>query len=206
MCMLFGRKAMTELDSILKSRDITLPTKVHIVKTMVFPVVMYGCDSWTIKKAEDWTIDDFEVWCWRKFLRVLWTARRSNQSINPRRNQSWIFIGKTDPEAPILWPPDAKNWLIWKDPDAGKDWRQEEKGATEDEMVGWYHGLNGHEFEQTLGDGWRTGKPGCCSPWGRKEMDTSRTKVGHKESTDNNNNNLRFRWISTHAVELMNKK
>ena len=86
-------------------------------------------------------------------MRVLWTARRSNQSINPRRNQSCIFIGKTDPEAPILWPLDAKSQLIGKDPDAGKDQRQEEKGATEDEMVGWYHGLNGHEFEQTLGDG-----------------------------------------------------
>ena len=143
-----------------------------LVKAMVIPVVMYGCDSWIIKKAEDWRIDDFEVWCWRKFLRVLWTARRSNQSINPRGNQSWIFTGKTDPEAPILWPLVAKSQLIGKDPDARKDWRQEAKGTTEDEMVGWYHRLSGHEFEQTLGDG-KGQESLCFSPWGRKESDTT---------------------------------
>ena len=101
--------------------DITLPTKVHLVKAMVFPVVMYGCESWTIKKSEHWRIDAFELWCWR-FLRIPWTARRY-----PKGNQSWIFIGRTDvePDTPILWPPDAKNGLTWKDPDAGKDWRQE---------------------------------------------------------------------------------
>ena len=144
-CLLLGRKAMTNLDSILKSRDITLPTKVCLVKGMVFPVVMYGCESWTIKKAEHWRIDSFELWCWRRLLRVPGTARRSNQS---KVNQSWIFIGRTDAEAetPILWPPYAKSWLIRKDPDAGKDWGQEEKGMTEDEMVGWHHWLNGHEF------------------------------------------------------------
>ena len=116
-------------------------------KAMVFPVVMYGCESWTIKKAEHWRIDAFELWCWRRLLRVPWTARRSNQST--KGNQSWIFIGRTDAESetPILWPPDSKNWLIWKDLDTGKDWRQEEKGVTEDEMVGWHHQLNGHEFE-----------------------------------------------------------
>ena len=131
-CLLLGRKAMTNLDTILKSRDITLPTKIHLVKAMVFPVVMYGCESWTTKKAEHWKIDAFELWCWRKLLTVPWTARR---------NQSWIFIGRTDveAEAPILWPPDVKNRSIWKDPDAGKDWRQEEKGMTEDKMVGWHH-------------------------------------------------------------------
>ena len=112
-----------------------------------FPVVMYGCESWTIKKAEHWRIDAFELWCWRRLFKVPWTARRSNQSI--LKEMSWIFIGRTDAEAetPILWLPDAKNWLIWKDPDAGKDWRQEEKGTTEDEMVGWHHWLNGYEFE-----------------------------------------------------------
>ena len=152
-CLLLGRKAMTNLDSILKLRDITLPTKVCLVKAMVFfSAVMYGCESWTIKKAECWRIDVFELWYWRRLLRVSWTARRSNP-IHPKGNQSWIFIGRTDVEAegpmlkPALWPLDAKNWLIWNDPDAGKDWRQEEKGTTEDEMVGWHRQLNGHEFE-----------------------------------------------------------
>ena len=155
--MLLGRKVMTNLDSILKSRDITLTTKVCVVKAMVFPVVMYGCESWTIKKAECWRIDAFELWCWRRLLRVSWTANRSNQSILKEIslylinliNQSSVFIGRTDNESetPILWPPDAMNWLTRKDPDAGKDWRQEEKVMTEDEMVGWHHQLNGHQFE-----------------------------------------------------------
>ena len=137
------------LDSILKSRAITLPTKVHLVKAMVFPVVMYGCESWTVKKAEHWRIDAFELWCWRRLLSVPWVARRSNQSILKEINQSWVFIGRTDAEAetPILWPPDGKNWLIGKDPDAGRDWGQEENGMTEDEMDGWHHWLDGHEFE-----------------------------------------------------------
>ena len=95
------------------------------------------------------------------------------QSVHPKGNQSWIFIGRTDAEAetPILWPPDVKNWLIWKDPDAGKDWRWEEKGTTEDEMVGWHHWLNGHEFEQAPGVSEELGGLGCCSPWGHKESD-----------------------------------
>ena len=120
---------MINLDSILKSRDITLPTKVLLVKAMVFPVVIYGCESWTIKKAENWRIDAFELWCWRRLLRVPWTARRSNQSIFKEKNHSWIFIGRTDAKAetPILWPPDVKSWLSWKDPDVGKDWRQEDE-------------------------------------------------------------------------------
>ena len=130
--LLLGRKAMTNLDCILKSTDITLPTNVHLVKAMVFPVVVYGCESWTIKKAEDWIIDAFELWCWRRLFRVPWTARRTNQSILKEIN--WIFTGRTGAEAPILWTPDAKNWLIGKDPDAGKHWRQEEKGMTENEM------------------------------------------------------------------------
>ena len=141
-------KVMTNQDSILKRRDITFPTKVCLIKAMVFPIVMYGCESWTTKKVECQRIDASELWCWRRLFRVLWTARRSNQSIL-KEVKSWIFIRRTDDEAeaPILWPPDAKNWFIWKDPDAGKDWRQEEKGTTEDEMVGWHHWLNGHEFE-----------------------------------------------------------
>ena len=109
--LLLGRKAMTNVDNALK-RGITLPTKVYIVKAMVFPVVMDGCESWTIKKAECWRIDGFELWCWRRLLRVLWTARRSNQ--HPKGNKSWIFIGRTDAEAPILWPSYVKSWLIRK--------------------------------------------------------------------------------------------
>ena len=147
-CLLLWIKVMTNLDSILKGRDITLPTKVHLVKAMVFPVVMYGCEHWTIKKAESWRIDDFELWCWRRLLRFPWPVRRSNPD-HPKGNQFWMFIGRTgiEVETPILWPPDVKSWLIWKDPDAGKDWGQEEKGTTEDEMVGWHHQVNGHEFE-----------------------------------------------------------
>ena len=140
------KKAMTNLDSLLKSRDITLPTKVHLVKVMVFPVVIYGGESWTIKNAERWRIDVFELWCWKRLLRVL--DSKEIQPVNPKGNQSWIFIGRTDAEAEtlILWPPDAKNWLTGKDRDAWKEWRQEEKRMTEDKMVGWHHQFNGHEF------------------------------------------------------------
>ena len=165
---------MINLDSILKSRDTTLPTKVCVVKAMVFPVVMYGCESWTIKTAERWRIDTFELWCWRRLLRVPWTSRRSNQ-VNPKGDQSWIFIERTDAEAEasILWPPDVKNWLIRKDPAAGKYWRQEEKGMTEDEMVGWHHWLDRCEFEQVLGVGDAQGSLACCSPRGCRESDMS---------------------------------
>ena len=146
-CLLLGRKVMTNVDSILKNRDITLPTKVCLVKAMVCPLVMHRCESWTIKKTECQRIDAFELWYWRRLLRVPWTARTSNQSI--LKEISWMFIGSTDakPEAPMLWSPDANNWFIWKDPDAWKDWRQEAKGMSEDEMVGWHHWLDGHEFE-----------------------------------------------------------
>ena len=146
--LLLGRKVMTNLDSILKSRDITLPTKVCLVKAMVFPLVMYGCESWTIKKIECWRIDVFELWCWRRLLRVPWTARRSNQFILMEISPECSLEGL------MLWlklqyftsTPDVKNWLIWKCPDAGKDWGQEEKGMTEDVMVGWHHWHNGHGF------------------------------------------------------------
>ena len=133
---------------ILKSRDITLLRKVHLVKATVFPVVTYGCESWTINKAEQWRTDAFELWCWRRPLGVPWTARRSNQSILKEINPEYSLEGlmlKLKLQS-ILWPPDAESWLIWKDPDAGKDWGQEEKGTTEDKMVGWHHWLNGHEF------------------------------------------------------------
>ena len=155
---------MTNLDSILKSRDITLSTKICLVKAMVFPVVMYGCESWTIKKAECQRIDAFELWCWRRLLRV--SDCKEIQPVHPKGDQPWICIGRTDAEAetPILWPPHAKSWFIWKDPDAGKDWGQEEKGTTEDEMVGWHHRLNGHGFEQALGVDDGQGILACCSP------------------------------------------
>ena len=108
-CLLLGRKVMTNLDSILKSRDITLPTKVHLVKSMVFPVVMYGCKSWTVKKAEHQRIDAFELWCWEKTLESPLDYREI-QPVHPKGNQSWVFIGRTDAEAetPILWPPHEK--------------------------------------------------------------------------------------------------
>ena len=152
----FGRKAMTNcLDSILKSRDITLLTDVWLVKAMVFPVVMYGCESWTIKKTESWRTD-------------------ASKPVNPKGNQPLIFIGRTDPEAeaPVLWPPDAKSWHFGEDPDTGKDWRQEEKRLTEDEIIGWHHLLNGHEFERASGVSEGQGILECCRPWGCNELDT----------------------------------
>ena len=128
---------------------------------------MYGCESWTVKKAECRGLDAFELWCWRRLLSVPWTPRRS---VNPKGNQYWIFIENTDAkvEALILWSPDVKNWLIRKDPDAGQDWRQEEKETTEDDMVGWPHQLNGHESEQVLGTGDGQGSLACCRPFGAK--------------------------------------
>ena len=132
--LLLIRKAVTNLDSILKSRDRSLPTKVLLVKAVVFPGVMYGCASWTIKKAEHRRTGALKLWCWRRLLRVPWTA----VSVHPKGVQLWIFIGRTEAEAeaPTLWPPDAKSWLTGKGPDAGEDWRQEEKWATEDETAG----------------------------------------------------------------------
>ena len=139
-CLLLGRKAMTNLDSIFKSRGITLPTKVRLVKAIIFPVVVYGCESWTIKKAEGWRIYAFELWCWRRLLRVPWNARRSNQSILKKsvlnihcKEWCWSWNSSTL----VTWCEESK--LIWKDPDAGKEWEYEEKGATEDEMMGWHN-------------------------------------------------------------------
>ena len=161
--LLLGRKAMTKLDSILKSRDITLATEVHLVTAMVFPVVMYGCQHWTINKAERQRIDAFELWCWWRPLKSPLDCKEI-QPVHPKGDQSWIFIGRTDAgaEAPILWPPDAKNLLFGKDPDAGKSWRQE-KGTTEDEMVGWSHWLDGHEIEQAPGVGDGQESLSCCN-------------------------------------------
>ena len=140
---------------------------------MVFPVVMNGCESWTIKKPERWRTDAFELWCWRRRLRVPWAASSSNQSILKEISPEYSF-GRTDAKAetPILWLPDAKNWLTRKHPDAGKDWGQE-KGTTEDEMVGWHHRLNGHGFGWTPGVGDGQGSLACCRSWGHKESDTT---------------------------------
>ena len=142
------RKTMTNLGSVLKSRDITLLIKVHLVKTMVFSVIMYGCKSWTIKKAEQWRIDAFELWCWRRLLRVPCTARRLSQSILKEINpEYWLEGQMLKLKLQYFGQLMGKNWLIKKYPVAGKDQRQEEKGMTEDEMVGWHHWLDGHEFE-----------------------------------------------------------
>ena len=167
-CLLLGRKSMTNLDSILKRRDITLPM-VCLVKAMVFPVVMYGCE---LDNKESWVTKN---WCfWTVVLEKTLESpldSKETQPVHPKGGQSWTFIGRTDAEAeiPILWPPDAKNWHIGKDPDAGKGWRQEEKGTTEDETVGWYHWLD--EFEQTPGVGDRRGCLVCSSPWSCEESD-----------------------------------
>ena len=145
--LLLGKKAMTNLDSILKSRDITLPTKVHLVKAMVFLVVMYGCE---LHHKEGWAPKN---WCfWTVVLKKTLESPldcKDIQPVHPKGNQFWVSIGRTDVEAetPIVRPPDAKSWLIWKDHDAGKDWRQKEKGTTEDAVVGWHYWRSGHEFE-----------------------------------------------------------
>ena len=182
--LLLGRNDMTKVDSILKSRDITLLTKMSIVKAMIFPVVMYECERWTIKKAEHQSIDAFELWCWKTLESPL--DCKEIKPVSPKWNQPWIFIWRTDAEseAPLLWPPDMKSWLILKDPDGEKNRRQEEKGMTEDEMVGWHQCLNGHEFEQTLGVGGGQGSLECCSPWGCKESDITEWPNSNNQARD----------------------
>ena len=182
--MLFlGRKAMTNLDSVLKSKDITLPTKVCRVKD-------YGFSSshvwmWELDYKESWAAKNGCFWSvvLEKTLESPLDCKEI-QPVHPKGNQSWIFIGRTvvEAETPILWPPDVKNWLTGKDPDVGKDWRQEEKGTTEDEMVGWHHWPNGHEFEQASGVGDGQGSLACCSPRGRKELDTTKRLNWNKQS------------------------
>ena len=163
----------TNLDRVLKSRDITLPTKIHLVRAVVFPVVLYGCESWTIKKVEHWKTDVFGLWCWRRGSPL---DCKEIKPVNPKGNQPWTYIGRTDAEgeAPLLWPPDVKSQLIGKDPDAGKDWRQEEKGTAEDEMVGWHHQFNGHEFEHAPGNDDGQGGLACCSPLGYRKLDVTK--------------------------------
>ena len=171
--LLLGRKVMINLDSIFKSRDITLPTKVRLVQAMVFPVVMYGSESWTMKKAECRRIDAFELWCWRRLLRVPWTARRSNQSIlkeiSPGRSLEGMMLKlKFQYFGHLMRRTDSLEKTY-----AGRDWGQEEKGMTEDEMAGWHHWLDGRESEWTPGDGDGQGGLACCDSWGRKESDTT---------------------------------
>ena len=158
--LLLGRKVMTNLDSILKSRDITLPTKVHLV--------MYGCESWTIKKAEHRRIDAFELWCWRRLLRVPWTARGSNQSLLKEISSECSLEGLM-----LKLKLQYFGHLMRRADSFEKTLMEEEKGITEDEMAGWYHRLNGHGFGWTPGVGDGQGGLACCGPWGRKESDTT---------------------------------
>ena len=155
--------------------------KVQLVKAMVFPVVRYGCESWTLKKAERWRTDCFKYVLLDKTLESPLDSKEI-KPVNPKGNQCWMFIGRTgaEAEAPILWSPIEKSQFIGKDPDAGKDWGQEEKGVTEDEMVEWHQQLNAHEFEQTPGDSEGQRSLACCSPWGCKELDTTKRLNSNK--------------------------
>ena len=164
---------------------------------MVFPVVMYGCESWTTKKAECWRIDAFELWCWRRLLRVRWDCKEI-QPVHSKGDQSWVFFGRTDAksETPVFWPPHAKSWLIGKDSDALRDWGQKEKGTTEDEMARWHHWLDGRESQWTPGVGDGRGGLACCDSWGRKESDTTE-RLCHcqlKNVTQPENWELLFIW------------
>ena len=170
--LLLGRKVMTNLDSIFKSIDIILPTNVGLVKAMVFPVVMLW--MWKLDCEESWVL---KKWCfWTVVLEKTLESPLDYKEIQPvhsEGDQSWVFIGRADvkAETPIVWPPHAKSWLIGKDSDARRDWGQEEKGMTEDEMAGWHHWLDGRAFEWTLGVGDGQGGLACCNSWGRKESD-----------------------------------
>ena len=153
-----------------KSRGNTLPTQVHLVKATAFPVVLYGCECWIIKKAESQ-----ELMLLNCAAEDSWKSlgQEGDQTSQSKINLPWILIGKTDAEAPVLWPPNVKRWITGKDPDAGKDWRQDKKRVTKDEMVGWHHRLNGQEFEQTQGDTEGQRILVCFNPWGHKELDTT---------------------------------
>ena len=164
-------KAMTNLDNIVNRRRITLPTKIHLVQAMIFPVIMYKCESWTIKKTECWRTDAFEFWCWKRLLRVPWTARRSNHStlkeISPEYSLEGLMLKL---KLQYFGHLTHINCLSGKDPDAGKHWRQEEKGTTEDEIVGWHYWLNGHEFCKLLllvmdREAWRAAVQEVAKSW-----------------------------------------
>ena len=145
---------------------------------------MYRCESWTIKKVEHQRIDVFELCAGEDSWESL--GLQEIKPVNPKGNQAWIFTGSSNAEAdaPILWPSDVKCWLIRKDPDAEKNWRQKEKETTEDEMVGWHHQLNRHEFEQAPGDGNGQGSLVWCSPWGHKWSNTTEWLLLHSNNTD----------------------
>ena len=182
---------MTNLDTLLKSRDITLATKVHPAKAMVFPVVMYGCESWTIKKAERQRLDAFELWCWGRLLGVPWTARRSNRSIlkeiSPEYS-GWCWSWNSNPLA--TWCEELTYWKrpwCWERLKVGGE--GDERG--EDEMVGWHHQLNGCEFGWTPGVGDGQGGLACCSPWGRRvrhDWATELTEPASQHSSKINGN------------------
>ena len=182
--LLLGRKVMMNLDILLKSRDITLLTKVYIVKDMLFPSDHIW--MWELDYKEGWAPKN---WCFQTLVleKTLESPLDSKEikPITPKGNQPWIFIERTAAraEAPILWPPATESWLIGKDADAGKDWRQRRRGAAEDEMVEWHHRLIGHEFEQTQGDSEGQGRLACCHSWGHKESDVT-------EQLKNNNHTL----------------
>ena len=173
-----------------------MPTKGHVVKAMVFPVVMYRCESWPIKKAERWRIDAFELWYWRRLWRVPWTARRSNQSV----------LKEVSPEyhwKDWYWSWNANTLVTWyeeltrlKRPWCWERLKAEEKGMTEDEMAGWHHQLDGHEFEKTPGDGEGQGCLTCCSPWGRKESDTTE----QLNWTELNSSPILYPWSLTGVI------
>ena len=188
--LLLGRKVMTNLDSILESRNITLSTEVHLVKAMVFPAVMYGCESWAIKKTECWRIDAFELWCWRRLLRVPWTARRSNQSILKEISPGISLEGMMLKLKLQLWLPHGKSWLIGKDSDAGRDWGQEEKGTTEHEVAGWHHWLDGCVWVN-FGGWWWSGSPGLLRFMGLQ-------RVGHNWVTE-------LKWKSSTSSSLFSE-
>ena len=175
--LLLGRKAMTTLDSILKME--TLLTKVHIVKAMIFPVVMYGCESWTIKRAEHQRIDAFKLWCWRRLLRVPWTVRRSNQSILKEINSEYSLEGLLlKLKLQYFGHPMRRTDSLEKTLMLGKIEGGKRRGQ---QMVGWHHQLNGHEFEQTLGDGEGQGSLASCSSWGCKESDRTKWPKNNKK-------------------------
>ena len=189
--LLLGRKAMTNLDGMLKSRDITLPTKVPLDKAMVFPVVMYGCESWMIKKAEYRRTDAFELWCWRRLLRGPWTARRSNQSILKESSAEYSLEGlmlklKLQYFGHLRRRTDSFEKTLM----LGKIKGRRRRGRQRIKMVGWHNRLNENEFEQAPRDGEGQGNLACCCPWDHKESDT----------TERLNTNTKLKEVSSNPV------
>ena len=189
-CLLLRIKAMANLDGILKSRDITLATKVHLVKAMIFPVVTYGCKTWIVKKAERRRIDAFELWCWRRLLRVPWTARKSNQSILKEVSPEYSLEGlmlklKLQYSGHLMWRTDSLEKTLM----LGKIEGRRRRGQQRMRLVGWHHQLDGHEFEPASGFGDGQGSLVCCSPWCCKDLDRTEQR----------------NWTETNFVGLVNK-